>query len=108
VPVISSTPPDENRLDRHIGQPSKRAVRIVEDNVDERARRRLPVIELKHGPPGLTATVGSLRTGRNTVATIVTVYMPQYSARPNDRTNLRAANCLRPHSKCANELRYAH
>jgi hypothetical protein len=57
---------------------------------------------------GGAATVGLVRTGRNTVATIVAVYMPQYSARPNDRTNLRAANCLRPNSKCGNELRYAH
>jgi hypothetical protein len=39
---------------------------------------------------GGTATVRSVRTGRNAVATIVTVYIPQYSARSNDRFNLRA------------------
>jgi hypothetical protein len=43
---------------------------------------------------GGAARVGLVRTGRNAVATIVTVYIPQYSARSNDRTNLRAAGLL--------------
>jgi len=43
---------------------------------------------------GGAATVRSVPTGRNAVATIVTAYIPQYSAGSNDRTNLRAAGML--------------
>jgi Transposase IS66 family len=43
---------------------------------------------------GGTATVRSVRTGRNAVAIIVTAYIPQYSARSNDRFNLSAAGLL--------------
>ncbi len=43
---------------------------------------------------GGAATVRSVRAGRKAVATIVTAYIPQYSARSNDRSNIRAAGLL--------------